>query len=746
MPAQRVNVLIALALVGATLVAWSPVLDNGFVNFDDELYVTDNRQVQAGLTAAGLRWAWTTLHPGYYQPLTWMSLQLDAQLYGLAPWGYHLTNLLLHAANAVLLFEALRRLTGAVWRSAAVAALFALHPLHVESVAWATERKDVLSTFFGLLALLAYQAYARRPHLGRYLLVAGALALGLLAKPMLATLPCVLLLLDYWPLRRWRPGASARLLAEKLPLLALAAAAGAVTVFAQNHAGALLPLARLPLDARLENALVGYLWYLKKTFWPSGLAPFYPHPGTTLPVWQVAGAGVVLLAVTLAALGQARRRPYLAVGWLWFLGMLLPVSGLLQAGEQPVADRFVYLPHVGLFILLCWGAHDLLAGWRLPRAVPALAGGAVLLACAVCTWLQVHRWHDSVTLLEYTLRVNPVNPVAHNNLGAAFLRQGRLDRAVRHFAAALEADPASARAHYNMGVALVRQGRPGEAIDHFAEALEVDPRFALAHYEWGVALASLGRPEEAILHFRAAVDLDPRITPAHHNWGVALLELGRRQEALPHFRKALELDSAFAPAHASLGVLLFEEGKLEEAEAHFRAVLRLAPRDAALHYQLGRTLARQQRWPEAEDSFRAAARLQPGFLRAHCGLAWALLHQGRGAAAEEQYREAFRINPRWPAEAIRQAWALATAPEARRRNGALAVELAEQACQATGGKDPAYLDTLAAAYAEAGRFDRAVATARRALGLTSSAGQAREIQGRLQRYEKGRAFRERHRR
>jgi tetratricopeptide (TPR) repeat protein len=619
----RANLLISLALVAATVIAYAPALQNDFVNFDDDLYVTDNRPVLAGLTAGGLGWAWTTLHAGYFQPLTWMSLQLDAQLYGRRPAGYHLTNVLLHAANVVLLFWVLRRLTGATWRSAAVAGLFALHPLHVESVAWVTERKDVLSTFFGLLTIAAYRAYARSPRLARYLPVVAALTLGLLAKPMLVTLPCVLLLLDYWPLQRVDRGrlrlstsaqpqaVQSALLLEKLPLLFLAAAAAAVTVFAQYRVRALEPLARLPFGARLENALVGYVWYLAKTIWPSDLAPFYPHPGGTLPWWQVAGAAALLLALTAAALAAARQRPYLAVGWLWFLLTLLPVIGLAQAGEQPVADRFAYWPHVGLVLLLVWGAHDFLAAWRVPQVVRAAGAAAVLLACAAATWVQACYWHDSVTLLEHTLQVTTANTVAENTLGAAFLRQGSPQLAIRHFAAALEADPANRRAHYNLGLALLQQGRRQDAARQFAEALRIDPGFAPAHYDWGVALIADGQREEAIAHFREALALDPTITPAQHNWGVALAEEGRRDEAVVHFREALRLDPDFVPAHVQLGQLLLAAGDLDEAESHFRAALRVAPNDAAIHYHLGRVLERQQKSDEAAASFREAARLQP---------------------------------------------------------------------------------------------------------------------------------------
>jgi tetratricopeptide (TPR) repeat protein len=523
---------------------------NGFVNFDDDLYVSSNRHVQAGLTARSVAWAWTTLHAGYWQPLTWISLQLDTQLFGRASWGYHLTNVVWHATNAALFFAVLRRLTGSTWRSAAAAALFAVHPLRVESVAWVTERKDVLSTFFALLTLLAYAWHAECPSWRRYGLVIAGLTLGLAAKPMLVTLPVALLLLDYWPLGRWRGGEGTRrspleLALEKVPLLTVALAFGAITIYAQESSHALLTLERVPFAARLGNAVLAYGWYLGATFWPLGLAPTYPHPGPDLSWLWVAGVALLLLAISALVALDVRRRPYLAVGWLWFLITLLPVVGLLQAGEQPWADRFTYLPHLGLLLALVWSGHDLAVRCGIPRGLRLAATGAIIAACAVASLLQVGRWHDSVTILEHALRVAADNPVAHNTLGAALLEKGRTDEAVCHFREALQLDPGSVKARFNLGLGLERQGRANEAVTQYQEALRLAPGFAPGHFNLGVLYAGQGQIAPAIAAFQQSLHLEPDFAAAHYNLAAALVEDGRADEAAPHFAEAVRLDPDF---------------------------------------------------------------------------------------------------------------------------------------------------------------------------------------------------------
>jgi Flp pilus assembly protein TadD len=577
-------------LTAVTVLAFQPVLGCDFVNYDDGDYVKDNPHVQGAFSAANLTWAWMTAHAANWHPLTWLSLMLDTQLFGKGAWGYHLTNLLLHLANTLLLFGLLRRLTGATWRSALVAALFAVHPLHVESVAWVSERKDVLSTLFGFLTLWAYARYAEAPGLGRYLLVVLGLALSLLAKPMLVTLPFVLLLLDYWPLRRWRPAAAAsddgtppqpaipvgRLLLEKLPLLVLSAASSAVTVWAQQHGRAFQELADLPLPARLSNALVSYVDYLRQTIWPSDLAVLYPHPGANLPAWQVAGAAFLVLAVTALALWGGRRWPYLLVGWLWYVGTLVPVLGLVQVGLQARADRYTYVPLIGIFLLLSWGLTDLARRWRC-REVLACAAGLALICFMAITWAQARYWNDSVTLWHHTLEVTEGNYVAHNNLGEILTEQGKAAESSQHFREALRIRPDCPEAHNNLGIALVNQGEAAEAIRHLREAVRLKPTDSEAHNNLGIALVNQGEAAEATRHFREAVRLKPGNTSAHNNLGGILLNQGQTTEAARYFRESLRLKPDNPQAHNNLGIALYRQGKRAEAIQHFREAVRLSP-------------------------------------------------------------------------------------------------------------------------------------------------------------------------
>ncbi|MFL5339967.1 MAG: glycosyltransferase family 39 protein [Gemmataceae bacterium] len=406
---DRPALILGLLLVASTLAVFGRCLANEFVNYDDPQYVTDNPHVKEGLTLDGVRWAVTSTDYLNWHPLTWLSLQLDTELFGLEPWGFHLTAILLHAADALLLFLILRQTTGALWPSGFVAALFALHPLHVESVAWVAERKDVLSTLFGLLAIAAYLRYVEQPGWRRYLLVLLAAALSLTAKPMWVTLPGVLLLLDYWPLGRLQKSSTRTVLLEKVPLLALAATAGVLTVFAQHRGGAVESLELFPWDQRVGNAVVSYIRYLGMTVWPEGLAPFYPHPRGNLPVWPDIGAAVLLVTITTVVLALRRRCPYLVVGWFWYLGTLVPMIGLVQVGEQARADRYTYLPLIGIFIIVAFGLSDLLRSRRFPRALLFAAAIAVILACATLTWKQIGYWHDSRALWAHAVAVTADN-------------------------------------------------------------------------------------------------------------------------------------------------------------------------------------------------------------------------------------------------------------------------------------------------------------------------------------------------
>ncbi len=522
------DLLIALGLVAAVLAIYAQTGSHGFVSYDDPGYVATNPAIRNGFTGENLWWAFTTFESYNWHPLTWVSYLVDYEFYGLSPEGYHLTNVALHAANTLLVFVILRRLTGDVWPSALVAALFGVHPLHVESVAWISERKDVLSTCFWLLTMGAYARYAQRRARGWYVTTLALFTLGLMAKPMLVTLPFVLLLVDYWPLRRVAPpiGRDARrvlgrLLAEKVPFLAVAAAASAMTVYAQSAGGAVAALGRFPLGARVMNALVSYVAYLGKMVWPVGLSVRYPHPGVTMPVWKPLIAGLLLIAVTVAAARWFRSRPYLAVGWFWYLGTLVPVIGVVQVGDQAMADRYTYVPLIGIFIAMAWGLRDAAVSRpRLQTTLPWVAAG-VLLALTASAWNQTRYWRDSVTLYEHSLSVIDGDPLLHYNLANELREQGRLDDAVRHYEEAIRFDPNYVAAHTNLGPILAQQGRTDQAIAHYVAALRIKPDVAEAHNNLGMLLGEQGKITEAIPHFEEAVRLKPGLEEAKRNLDVA---------------------------------------------------------------------------------------------------------------------------------------------------------------------------------------------------------------------------------
>jgi Flp pilus assembly protein TadD len=586
--------LISLSLVVATLVVFWPLAHFQFINLDDNEYVHANPQVKAGLTVKGLIWAFTTTHAGNWHPLTWLSHMADCELYGLNAGGHHVTNVLLHLANTLLLFLVLERMTRARWASSFVAALFALHPLHVESVAWVAERKDVLSAFFWMLTLWTYVRYTGGRTLNRYLVALFSFALGLLSKAMLVTLPCVMLLLDYWPLGRLQlaqPGGhrngddrsgkgndqrsfTRRIILEKVPFFALAALSSLVTFFAQQSGGAVSSLESIPLGTRVANALVSYLSYMGKMIWPRSLAVLYPHPGM-VPMWQAAAAVSLLAAVTVLVVRFARRYPYLAVGWLWYLGTLVPVIGLVQVGAQAMADRYTYVPLIGLFIMIAWGIPDMLAGWRHRKTVLVISAGVVLSIFMVVTRLQIQLWHDSIALFKHTLAVTARNAIIQNNLGIVLTHQGRQEEAIAHYMQALRIRPQDPDAHINLGNALASRGRQEEAVAHYMETLRIDPRDAEAHNNLGIALARQGRQEEAIAHYMEALRIDPQYAEAHYNLANLLARQGRQEEAIAHYMEALRIDPRDAEAHYNLANLLARQGRQEEADAHFAEARRI---------------------------------------------------------------------------------------------------------------------------------------------------------------------------
>lgn len=643
---HRITIVICLFLIVITLAVFGQTLRYGFVNFDDDLYVYKAPAIQAGLTVKGLALAFTSPHARNWHPLTTISHMLDCQLYRLKAGGHHATNVLLHTIAVLLLFRVLWQMTDALWKSATVAALFAVHPLHVESVAWVSERKDVLSAVFFLLMLGAYFRYTRARSVTRYLAVAVLFVAGLMAKPMLVSAPVILLLLDYWPLRRFeqlfltRERAKAAksgdqwhvrrdLFLEKIPLLAIAAGSCVITFILQKRATGAIP--PLPFLWRIENAVVTYVIYAWETLWPARLAVFYPHPNDTLTIWKILLAIGLLLAMTVAAIVFRRKGPYLFTGWFWYVGMLLPVIGLVQVGEQGHADRYTYLPHVGLFVLAVWLVADVTAASQ-RRSRGAVASAVIIIvALGWAAFIQTSYWRNSETLWTRALAVTSNNDVAHNNLGYLCADRGELDKAISHFEAASRIRSSKRDPHYSAGSAFVQV--------NLADAL-----------------SRKGQSDEAIVHYDEAIKSQPNYADAYYN----------------------------------RGNILFTEGRIDEAMADWEKTLQIRPDDADAHTCLGN----------------------------------ALLRRGSVKEAVAQYQDAIALAPEDPHSRINMAWVLATAPDASIRDGIKAVEFAQQAMELSGSKDPKFLRTLAAAYAESGRFSEAIATARQAMMTATVQGKA----------------------
>jgi Flp pilus assembly protein TadD len=607
-PADPPARLISLLLLLVTVLVYLPVGFHDFINFDDPGYVSENPIVQNGLTWAGLKWAFVGWHDGNWHPLTWLSHELDCQLFGLNAGAHHWVNMLFHAANAVLLFQLWRRLTHACWPSACLAALFAWHPVHVESVAWVAERKDVLSTFFGLWSLWFYARYAQGREPGRektgpgnppatsaetqkfYWLAWGFLALGLLSKPMLVTWPFVLLLLDYWPLGRLQPGRWWALVREKIPFFALVVGSSVATFLIQRHGGAMMAVETMPPGARIGNALISYCRYLGKLFWPTDLAIYYPYPGDWPTGWVLL-AGVFLAGVTALCFMLRRRHPYLLMGWLWYGGTLVPVIGLVQVGNQAMADRYTYIPSVGVFIMVIWGAAELTRCRRHRRRVWFAAGAAVLLLCLALTRQQLGHWRNSETLFRHALAVTENNWIAHLSLGMALIDQGQTEAAVGQFQATLSLKPNYAEAHNDLGNAFAQQGRTDDAISQYQAALQLDPADVPAHNNLGFLLAGRGQMDAAIRQYQEALRLDPEYAQARINLGAALDQVGRTDEAISEYLAVLRLQPDNIKIHNNLGIALARKGQWDAAISQFQTVLRLAPDNASAQGNLARAQA-----------------------------------------------------------------------------------------------------------------------------------------------------------
>lgn len=575
-PSRAVVVAISLFLAALTWLVFAQTLRHGFLNYDDNAYVYENPVIQSGLTLHGIAWAFTHVHSGNWHPLTTISHMADCQFYGLNAGGHHFTNVLLHSLAVVLLFLVLWQMTGVLWQSAFVAAVFAIHPLRVESVAWISERKDLLSGVFFILTLWFYTRYVRNPpSLARYLACAFVFALGLMSKPMLVTVPFLLLLLDYWPLQRFGHIAAQRLFLEKIPLLALSLGSSVATLLAQRHT--MSSIEQWPLSWRMSNAIVSCVAYLWQMVWPASLAVFYPLPRGGPPLWQTFLALVLLGGISAAVFLLRRKQPYLLVGWCWYLGMLVPVIGLVQVGGQARADRYTYLPQIGLYLMISWGLAALLVGWRYRRQILAALAGVVLAALIWQSEVQTTYWRQNESLWRHTLAVTSDTEVAHNALGQDLLRQGRRDEAIEHFQTALRVRPGFLDAESNLGVTLLQEGKVEDAIIHFKRVLASNPQLAKGHFDMGSALLEEHKPNDAIGEFRKAVELKPDYAEAHNNLAIALFQNGRADEAIDHWQRTLTLDPENAEAHHNLAVALLQKGQIREAISHWEKALQLQP-------------------------------------------------------------------------------------------------------------------------------------------------------------------------
>ncbi|MFV9644563.1 MAG: tetratricopeptide repeat protein [Desulfobacterales bacterium] len=609
----RYDILICLFLVIATLAAYWQVMNYPFVNFDDDSYILKNHFVQEGLTWEGILWAFSFKSLTFWHPMVWLSHMLDYHIYGLIPGMHHSVGLIFHIANSLLVFMALKQMTGALWRSAFVAALFALHPINVESVAWVAERKNVLSAFFWMLTMLTYISYSKQLSFYRYITTILLFVLGLMAKPVLVTLPFVFLLLDYWPLQRLRfgqnktikPRVSAsgfqessvfRLILEKIPFFVFSAVSIYISSLAFQHNKMIISTESVPMKLRIANALVSYISYIKKMIWPDNLAIFYPYPDA-LPLWQITGTGLILIGISILVLWRLKSKPYLAVGWFWYIGTLMPVIGLVQAGLWPaMADRYAYVPLIGLFIFLAWGAGDIASKLHYKKILPAVIAG-ILLIFAITTWEQIRYWSSSVALFKHALDVTGVkNYIAHYKLGDALAEEGRNAEAIKHYHEALRTKYKYWPGIYlNLGVALMSVDKINESIDSFSKAIQIKPDFAEAYNNMGIAMEKQGDFTEAARHYREALRIKHDYAEAHNNLGVVLAKQGNFSEAIKHYLKALQISSKYESAHNNLGNALAYQGNYQDAIYHYKEALRINPNYIEAYYNLEKIYANREK-------------------------------------------------------------------------------------------------------------------------------------------------------
>jgi tetratricopeptide (TPR) repeat protein len=611
---------ITCGLILLVLAVYGYSIGFDFVHFDDNVYVSENPYVQKGLTWESVAWAFTTAYANFWHPLTWLSLMLDRHLWGPGPFGHHFFSIILHAINAVLLFWSLRAMTKDCWKSALVSAFFAVHPLHVESVVWIAQRKDVLSGFFWILTLWSYARYVKRPGIYAYIMVFFMFMLGLMAKPMVVTLPFVLMLLDYWPLRRHEP--FRKLIIEKIPLLLISAVACVVAFMAQKAGGAIVSVEELTFSARFMNAIISYITYIWKTLCPFNLAVFYPWPAH-ISWWQTLGAGAILMAITAGTALNSKTYPYLVVGWLWFLGTLVPVIGLVKVGEFSMADRYAYIPLIGLYIMLVWGGHDMMVKWFRAGRYRAVFAAIILLLLALRAGNQTTYWKDGITLFEHALRVTHSNYVAHNNLSVLFLERGALEKAEEHLNRALEIKPGSDEAHHNMGTLLTRRGEMNKALNHYYRAIEINSENSDSHYNIAGIYERKGRFAEAASHYKKVVKISPHDWEAHHHLLGCLMQTGHVREALEVLQAIVRLNPHHAEAREGLKKLLADMEELKNDIQRLQKELDADSKNVERYVQLGDLLGAVGSPAESILYYERALALKPNHLESLHGLALA---------------------------------------------------------------------------------------------------------------------------
>ncbi len=701
---KKYKYLIIVILIVASIVAFGRIAANDFINFDDNIYIAESNHIKSGFNAESIKWAFTSSIASNWHPLTWISHILDWQSFGANASGHHLVSLMFHIGSAILLFLFLSKTTGALWPSAFVAALFALHPLRVESVAWAAERKDVLSMFFGMAVIYTYALYVEKHKLYKYCLCLLLFALSLLSKPMLVTLPFVLMLLDYWPLARWqkalnhqlspaRNEASAEkkkgekrktgsitqkklskpatdraetissLLLEKAPFIFLSLASCIMTIWAQNTGGAIASLEKLQFTERIQNAIVSYVAYLIKIFWPANLAVFYPYE-PSLPLWQVFFAASILLIISAAVIYFIKEAPFLFACWFWYLGTLVPVIGLVQVGAQAMADRYTYFPSIGIAIMLVWGVVYLLPKDKLQKII-IIPGAVILAALTFLTWQQCGYWKNSITLFTHTLNVTKDNYLAHNSLGVALAAEGKVEAAINHYREAIRINPYHDSAQSNLGAALASYGKMEEAIVQYMAAIKINPRQAEAHSNLGIALAATGRSEEAIKQYQEAIRINQGYDNAYYNLANTYIKQGKMEEAVNNYRKTISINPDHDDAHFNLADILARQGKTEEAIIHFREAVRIKPTSFAALNNLGVNLGRQQRHEEAIVFYRRAIQIEPNNPGIYFNLGVALGNKGELQEAITNFRQALLLKPDY--QQARQALKLAIELEVQKR-------------------------------------------------------------------------------